>query len=255
MYHRKQYQGTITSATATAVVAAETGNFTTYKNQTDVLCNAMKDILTECGCVVTYEDYMLSIDGCGVYLYFVNSTGWFFRARDKAATITYISSPSYSPFSGVKYNFYITVKGEPKGCMEIYIGQYSVPAATSYGLQWMKGKYLKTDKNAVAFSAIEQTAMYLRDEEGKMFDNYTATFDFVAPLLVNDIMTENNNVIPIIQTFTSDGFFVFDNCYIRHPALTKNNFYSFRGEVFFIANDNIMTKCITEVVTTQEGGQ
>lgn len=257
MYFRKYYAGTVgADMTVSAVQDINGVSHSIQKERTEVMNRAVEETLAEAGMDCRYdpETCMLTAGGCSLNLFTYNNSTWKLIKKNRQGYDTNVvqsGSSSYSPFGGTgykDYKFYVTVRGEPKGLLEVYIGYYSIPAATSYGFFIGFGKDIRDGADIVFISA-NGTGFYVQGREDAFPAgvNPSATYTFTR-YVVNDAgLSVDGSLKPLIGLFSDNGFFSMDNCCFSSNDLVARNFYNIGGDIYYCVNQYILVKCITEL--------
>ena len=139
MYYRKYFSGTISSNTDYRATLSIDNNVNqnNYYNQTAVVCQAIKSTFEDVGILCEYdaETHVFQIERISLQILCTTNSGWInYFANGKN-----IGNHSYTPFSGTNYKFYVTLKGDKDGILQVFIGYYNNPAAETYGFAIGKG--------------------------------------------------------------------------------------------------------------------
>lgn len=259
MYYRKLFSGTVanTSDRRTANAAfGQTGAYSIYSNPTDVLNQALMEVLTTCGCGCSYEQETgyLWIDGFPISIYFSSATYYQVRIPFSTNTLVNVSATTYAPFSGTAYQFYITVKGDPDGILDVYIGTYSSPAtmSTSYSFSIGKGKDLRNQDRVFTLSTARNYGMYVykKTEDGiALPDGMTAPamLNFGFQLTSNTELNESGNKIVLVSSIAQTGMFALDQCFLGCQALSADYFYDIDGAIYYARDNYTIVKCTNTV--------
>lgn len=255
MFYRKYFNGTIASSSTTKVVPycyGITNTKTIYVNQTDVLLDAMKDVLETCGCEVVIDktNYLIWINGLPLSLTFTSSQVMSCYFPFASSYLFSASGTSYEPFSGTDYKFYITVKGDPDGILDVYIGSYSSPATTntSYSFSIGKGKDVRNNQDVRFVSLARSDSLYYfykKVNEVTLVDGKTTPTTLTCGYAIgNDVdLTQSGQTIPLVENVTQNGFFKISNCFFGHSSLSRDTFYNIDGEVYYVRSDYLLVKC------------
>lgn len=265
MYYRKNFSGAVESTNVTKIIPYSFGSNSTctiYVNQNNVINNALKEILTECGCVCVYDEdtALLWIDGFPLSIQ-VYATSYYriVLPLTTTALVNVTSTTStYAFFSGVNYNFYITVKGDPDGILDVYIGTYAAPTAvnTAYSFSIGKGKDLRDNSSIFTLSLARNYGMYVykRTEEGIEYpEGLTSASSLVFGFAItsNTGLNENGNKIVLVSEIAQTGAFALNQCYLGNAALSNDNFYDIGGSIYYVRDNYNIVKCTN---TIQRGG-
>lgn len=259
MYYRKLFSGTVVNTSdrrSVNTTYGQTGTYSCYSNQTDVLNQALVDVLTTCGCNCSYnqETGYLWIDGFPLSIYFTSGTYYRVMVPFSTNTLVSVSAATYAPFSGTAYQFYITVKGDPDGILDVYIGTYSSPALAnnSYSFSIGKGVDLRNKSRIFTLSLARNNNVYVyKKAEDKITlpDGMTAlvalTFGF--QLTNNSELNENGNKIVLVSNIAQTGMFALDQCYFGCQALSADNFYNIDGAIYYVRDNYTIVKCTNTI--------
>lgn len=256
MFYRKYFEGTIASASVTkgsmpSYYGATTVK-TVYVNQTDVVLNAMKDVLETCGCdvIIDKDKYFIWINGVPISITFTSATVMSCFIPFLNTALFSASGASNHPFNGTDYKFYITVKGDPDGILDVYIGSNSTPASvnTTYSISIGKGKDVRNN-NDVGFVSLARSDsvyyFYKKDGEVTLVDGKT-TPTTVSPgyAIANDAdLTQSGQTIPLVENVMQNGFLRINNCFFGHSSLSSDTFYNIDGEVYYERSNLLLVKC------------
>lgn len=271
MYYKKYFSGSVDATTTTNryymgldKIATSTSLSSGHiKNRSDVLGNAIVSTLKDIGYTNAYWDstsgyvfFDKSNNLAGFYLS-VQSSYIYFNACGGTTDTTYITaqtsgtgcgslSSGYSPFSttgtsAATYQFYITIKGEPKGMMIMNIGTYSSPSSESNNLYICRGKDKRDNSDIIGFnftlSSGGMSAVY--------FASYSTAKAIIATTLVTTRLSMSYQLVVLIPSFALYGFVFLDNTYFN-PGITTLGFYKIGDDTYYV-DDYWMTKCITTV--------
>lgn len=256
MYHRKYFEGTIDSSTAKTVEAnAWFPRMTVFTNQTNILNEAIRSTLIECDCECTYDmdSCILTINGLPL-LILPAATGSYsvFRPNNATAFVASANTTQVVLFSGLNYRFSITVKGDPSGILDVYIGAYQNPMATNPLFSIGKGKDLRNNAEilTVGNPAITNTSMYIYNKKDITFPsgiNGTLTYVFGFVITNYPDLNSYGTKIVLINCIDQSGCFSLNNCYYGNGCLGIGQFYNIDGTVYYSKNNTTLVKCITPV--------
>lgn len=259
MYYRKLFSGTVanTSDRRTAnVVFGQTGTTNIYSNQTDVLNHALMEVLETCGYSCSYEQETgyLRIDGFPMSIYFPSTTYYQVRIPFSTNTLVNVSTATYAPFSGTAYQFYITVKGDPDGILDVYIGTYSSPAAmnSSYSFSIGKGKDLRNQDIIFTLSTARNYGMYAYKKTADgiaLPEGLTApvALNFGFQLTYNADLSESGNKVVLVSNIAQTGMFALDQCFLGCQALNADYFYDINGAIYYVRDNYTIVKCTNTI--------
>lgn len=250
MYFRKYFEGSLPSnASGSVTINGTTTKKTVYTTQTQVINNAIKETLQEAGieCGYTGADtgYVLTVLGAQIQLLSLSSNGCISLYRKGNASEMFTAASSAATFSGLNYKFFVSLLGDPKGILVIYLGNYSSPAALGYGVSIFQLTDLRDGSRKIGVSTYSPSSVYV----------YTETGDIVGGInslsfqnLVNNVdLTQNGARIPLVESIDTTGFFSVRQCYRGHGGLAANNFYNIGGDIYMQFYILFLIKCTTEV--------
>lgn len=262
MYYRKRYKGTIKNFTDKRTVApigtGGSGTLSIFANQTDVVSNALVDILHDIGfktarydstTAVTYFD---GTDKNGFMLYYPANMQLGVRIRSGTSwtALACTNGAGYQPFntSYLTYDFYITIIGEPKGHFVVCFGTYSTPASiTSSIIHFYFGKNLITDEKV--FGVAVSTGW------SQVSSAYFVTKEVFNPTAVNSsfsyyITGLSGNLI-LVNKLITVGYIELDNVYMYNSGIGisygETYFIEFEGEQYWVPNSYNIVKCVTKL--------
>lgn len=248
MFYRKYYEGTVASYSTKITKTIAGKSRTIYTNQTDVIGEALKDTLQDCGLEVTYVDYMLTVEGLQICILYTGTNTYYGYTKCGKQFIYGQSGTGWQPFDNYgSYKFYITIKGDPRGAFQIHIGTYSNPADIGRYFIIYNAKYFKNGARAFIVSDSSGSA-YPIDENNNIFNDFTGNFTTPISLgSVPKVFSEDLNYYPLIPA-SFYGVFIIDNCYMVDTNLTEDTFYSINGEIYYCAKGKrFLVKCITDI--------
>lgn len=252
MYFRKYFEGTISNSNSYGNIYINGASTTVraYINQTDVINAAIAETLSAAGIESTYggtaDKCILQIAGIPVQFIAVSNMGNPSLYVKGKTSFIYSTTTSYSVFSGTSYKFYVSLVGDPKGILTVYLGYYSGPAALGTGIMIARITDLRDGSKKLGISGAASQSIYIYDEAGeKLPEIETVAF---TNLLNNQALTQSGALIPLIEAIDSTGFFRIDQCYKGHAALTANNFYNIGGDIFMQLGGYYLVKCTTEIL-------
>lgn len=265
MYYRKYFEGDVggaTSETATVTFGACTTKYTVYVNQSRVIGHAVEEVLRDAGMNAYYDDDSFILYphkdeelGIGIIKRTPISLGYVIYASDSAAVN--FNEPSGSlanqPFTNDtsgSYKFYVSIIGEPKGWLRVYVGTYNAPASMSYGFGIGYGKDIRDNRRIgylIVNPAYNTIAFHVRHtDDCSLVDGttYSGTVSFSVPAVSGQA-----NVLVLIDSYATCGYLTMDNCYLGCGALTAgtNNFYMINGVEYYYPNANMLIRCISKV--------
>lgn len=254
MYYRRYFEGTVasTSVTEARKIGYANSNTTVYKNQTDIVGNALAQVLRDIGFTAAVWEPMKCIawfdsdkkTGLGIYfssstvfrlLYSCNDTTGYKMASN--------STSAQNPFSGTGYKFYLTVKGEPTKGFEIYLGSYSNPVLESdhWGCLFAKDEIsghnvnIQSANNSSTFSNFSVIDMVDGTEVTTTEGNLGYQTAFSKP-----------GVICLSPPCLNWTFITFgDGIYRISVALSSFKFYEIDGEEYYACSGFALVKCTT----------
>lgn len=267
MYYRKYFEGDVggaTSETAIVTFGACTTNYTVYVNQSRVIGHAVEEVLRDAGMNAYYDDdrFILYPNkdeemGIGIIKRTRNINGYVIYARDSTGVIlkeTDSSSyTSYQPFTNDtkgSYKFYVSIIGEPKGWLRVYIGAYSNPSIMSYGFGIGYGRDIRDNRRIgylMTNPSYNTAAFYVRHTDDCSLiegTEYAGKVSFSAPTV-----SGQTNTLVLISAYATCGYLTMDNCYLGCEALSAgaDNFYMINGVEYYYPNANMLIKCISKV--------
>lgn len=247
MYYRRYFAGTIASNTAyKTITGIGGGNIYNYYNQTDVLLSAIKQTLEDVGiqCECSEAEAILVIDGVTVQVGCYQSAGGI-KISINGKSITDYNGAGYIPFSSTSYRFYITLKGDIDGILQIYIGAHSTPQQESMGIAIGKGVDLRdgTEIRVVAAGGITNINSFYVLKNNRILDEYNNTVVF--GIQISNIAGLNNNgaEATLVECVAQPGRFKLNNCYFGNATLTANSFYNIGGDIYYVISNFILVKC------------
>lgn len=254
MYFRKYFEGTIptNNSYSNIYIDGTSTAIKTYINQTNIINNAIVETLLAAGLVGTYggaaEKCILRIAGFPVQFLAVSNVGnpYLYKRGDRGAVLT--TGTGAGMFSGTSYKFYVSLLGDPKGMLAIYLGNFSSPAALVTGIILAKitDQRDKSQKIGVAVSGTAVGQVYICNAVGEPLPEVNAYLAFTN-LTDNQVLTQNGGVIPLVEAVDTTGFFKIDHCYKGHTGLTANNFYNIGGDIFLQLGSYFLVNCTTEI--------
>lgn len=248
MYYRKYFSGTISSNTdyRATLSIANNANQNNYYNQTAVICQAIKSTLEDVGILCEYdaETHVFQIGGISLQILCMSNSGSIAYSANGIS----IGSQSYSPFSGTNYKFYVILKGDKDGILQIFIGQYSNPAVESYGFAIGKGIDLRDGQEirVVLGGVIVGIGGGYILKDDAILAEYKNTVAFGQRISVNNNLNDNGNEVTLVECVAQPGRFKLKNCYFGLSNLTVNEFYNIGGDIYYYISQNILVKCVNE---------
>ena len=248
MYYRKYFSGSIESNTAYRLVQniVNTANTYDYYNQTDVVCSAIKSTLEDVEIQCEYDETSrtLVIDGVTIQILVYNQNGYI---GYYANGIT-LGQVTYTPFSGLNYKFYVTLKGDKDGMLQIFIGYFSIPAAEVYGFVIGKGTDLKDGQDIRVASGNNISsvgAVYILKNDAILPECKTQ-ITFGQQFTYDSVLTNSGKEITLVECVALPGRFRLNNCYCGSGGLTVGEFYNIGGDIYYYISKNILVKCVSE---------
>lgn len=251
MYYRRYFAGTIASNTQyrSAKVISTGGNTQNYYNQTDVLLSAIKQTLEDVGIQCEYgdSDGILVIDGVTVQLIAYSSNSYL-NINANGIQCGLLNSGSYLPFSGLNYKFYVTLKGNVDGILQIFIGTYNTPQYETYGFIIGKGTDLRdsTEIRVVCAGVISTLSSFYILKNDRILEGYNTVIEFGQALTNVPALNNNGTDVTLVECVAKPGRFKINNCYFGNACLTVNNFYNIGGDVYYTMTANILVKCAND---------
>lgn len=246
MYYRKYFSGTISSNTdyrATLSIANNV-NQNNYYNQTAVICLAIKSTLEDVGILCEYdaETHVLQIEGISLQILCTTSAGYIAYSANGIS----IGSQSYSPFSGTNYKFYVTLKGDKDGILQVFIGQYSNPTVENYGFAIGKGIDLRDgqDIRVVFGGSIGGIGGGYILKDDAILSEYKNSVSFGQKMTHYNNLNDNGKEVTLVECVAQPGRFKLKNCYFGQTNLTVNEFYNIGGDIYYYMSQNILVKCV-----------
>lgn len=257
MYYRRYFEGTVasTSVTEARKIGYAASNTTVYKNQTDVVGNALAQVLRDIGftaavwepvkCIAWFD----SDKKTGLGIYFSSSSAFrlLYSCNDTTGyKMASISTSAQNPFSGTNYKFYLTVKGEPTKGFEIYLGSYSNPVLESdhWGCLFAKDEISGHDVNiqSVSYSSTFSGVSVIDMADGTEVTTTEGNFNYVS--LGN--CSSQPGVICLSPPVLYWTFITFgDGIYGGSKALSPCKFYEIDGEEYYARLGIGLVKCTT----------
>lgn len=261
MYYRKRFRGTLGAVSATRNCPKYFGTSESrvvYSTQTDIFCNALVETLLECGADARYDSAngFTFINGLPLSIVYTSSTGFYIFCPCHGASLTSASQTSYQPFNstaGSAYDFYITIKGDPLGIMDIYWGSLTTPGNVNkaYSFSVGRGKDLRNDNDIAVLSKAQEYSgvrvFKITNEGADFVEGATTDFSMAFGYTINnlDYLSDNKQKIPLVPTISNNGCFRINNTYYGDNALTADTFYQFDDEVFYVRDAYTIVKCST----------
>lgn len=297
MYYRKYFSGTIDTLAVTAgtgITAAAGGGGTTslyYRSlkTTPVLCSAIVDVLKEIGledaaCGLDPgvpagygEIFPYGADKQGIQVFYANNTNnttvhgnvRVALCPDTDLNTLKVAANSYggtvvcnitNSLSGnnVPYRFYITVKGDPKSFLQLFVGNYSAPENEAGLFGFGRGKDCY-DNDIVCYAPLSQNSgLYFFDLNQKTYINQqtpvsTAANSFIGGT-VNDFIVKGGaeDTIALIPWINIPLLGVtLDNCYCVPTSLTTattDQAFLIDGQEYWLLRyGRVLAKCPTKL--------
>ena len=272
MYYKKFFTGSVDATTTTNryymgldKIATSTSLGSGHiKNRSDVIGNAIVSTLKDVGYPNAYWDstsgyvFFDKSNNLGGFYLSVQSSYLYVNACARATSYigtktsgsgylsTSFSGATNSPFSTAStyagsYQFYVTVKGEPKGIMFLSIGTYNNPSGETLTFCICRGKDKRNNSDTIGFYLQGSTKI-----STFYFANFSTSEEIVETSLISsNRLTMKNQLVVLIPSFMFYGFLFLDNTYFN-PGLTTNGFYKIGDDTYYV-DDYWMTKCITAV--------
>ena len=272
MYYRKYFEGEIddVSITTSIKLGIDTNNTTIYVNQTKILGNAIASILKSIGFNSEYNEntFILHFDKNfehGIYIFFTaqNSYTIIPYSSESISSPRINSSTSYPIFyiqSGSKkgtYKFYITFKGDPKSLILTDIGYYSKPSGGGYYFIFGYGLDIRYNKKVFLFNAgaalgsARSTRYHVRNIDSTLVEGYKTSTTIQVDFRIVRLASSITDILPLINIFSYDGYFVLENCFSRPPQISSlDAFYLIDGDEYYILDDYTIIKCTTKLPQT-----
>lgn len=247
MYYRRYFSGTISSNTVYRVIKniATGANTNNYYNQTGLLQSAIKQTLEDVGILCEYGtgDGILQIDGATLQICCSAQNGGI-NFYTNGITLQSISN-SYGSFSGTKYNFYVTLKGDIGGILQVFIGLFNNPQAESVGFLIGKGKDLKddTEVRVVASGNLSNVNSFYVLKNDRILEGYNTAVEFGQALTNVPALNNSGSDVTLVACVAKPGRFMLNNCYFGNASLAVNNFYNIGGDIYYAMTANILVKC------------
>lgn len=263
MYYRKYFEGDAETEGALSETKSHQFNpsqakKTIYVNQSRIIGRAVAEVLCDAGMDACYneEQFVLYPNreeqfGIGLYKTALATTSVcvFDNETSNIREVTTSSGTSYQPFdtAGKTYKFYVTIIGEPKGLLWVYIGSYSSPGSMSWGFVIGYGKDRRDDRK-IAYADIGAVSastvnFYVRHaDDNSLVDNMS--YQSQAAFSVPKVNGETNKLV-LIDAFATSGYFTLDNCFLGCSALSAGSsaFYLINGTQYYYPNSTILLKC------------
>lgn len=253
MYYRKYFAGTLSNTSQTKAVQLlgnTSANSTIYVNQTDLICNAVKETCIEAGIDCIYlGDGKLDIDGVSVQIVASNSNGGtVYRIQGYSSNLW---SSTFAICSGASYKFYVTLKGDIDGILKICIGYFSSPSAETTGIVLGKGVDLSDGLDIRVVEAIGNVGnSYLRIlKNNSLLTDYSNYIVFGQQFTNVAQLNGSGSEITLVECVAQTGRFKIDNCYFGSAALNVDEFYNIGGDIYYYLSKNILVKCANEQST------
>lgn len=250
MYYRNYFSGTISSNTDYRTIQniANAGTISNYYNQTDVVCQAVKRTLDDVGVTCEYDEStaILHIEGISLQVVCNGSTGTICFSIKELSLGTL--SQSICPFSTKNYKFYVTIKGDKDGILQIFIGQYSNPAAEIYGVVIGKGIDLRDGEDIQVVYGLSIDTSHCGEfyilKNNILLPEYKKKIPFGYKFTAINELNENGIEITLIECIAQSGRFKLNNCYFGHASLTVNEFFNIGGDIYYYLSQCILVKCV-----------
>lgn len=262
MFYRRLFSGSVANYNErrnASVAYGQSGTISIFSSQTDVLNQALEEVLSTCGYTCSYdqETGYLWIDGFPMSIYF--TTGCYYRVclPFSSNMLVNVSNTTNSPFSSsaTAYQFYVTVKGDPDGVLDVYIGTYASPATTNatYSFSIGKGKDLRDQSSIFTLSTARNYGMYVYK---KTEDGIALPEGLMAPVMLNFgftltsnvDLTQSGNKIVLVSSIAQTGIFTLDQCYFGCQAFTADCFYNIGGSIYYVRDNYTIVKCTNAIL-------
>lgn len=246
MYYRRYFAGKISSNTAYKSISdISGGSVYNYYNQTNVLLSAIKQTLEDVGiqCECREADAILVIDGVTVQLVYNGVNAHRISVNGKKL---YDFSSGNAAFSNLDYKFYIILKGDIDGILQICIGYYSSPSSEACGIAIGKGVDLRDglEIRVVRSGNIHAAYSFFVLKNDRMLENYNADVPFGYILTNVPDLNNKGAEATLIECVAQPGRFKLNNCYLGNAALTAGYFYNIGGDIYYCISSYIMVKCV-----------
>ncbi len=249
MYYRKYFSGTVESINLTKTITTfNNGPQIHYYVIADTVCHAIKETLEDVGISCLYDDQnsILTVDGVTVQIHAPGTAQIYYYVKGQSLSYT-----NQSPFSGNNYKFYVILKGDIDGILNISFGNYSAPANEGIGISIGKGVDLKDGKEIrmiqTIANAINANSFILKDDE--IFVDHKTNLVFGQQITNVPQLNGNGSEITLIDCIAQVGRFKLNNCYFGHAALTNQEFYNIGGDIYYKLSNNILVICSSDTNT------
>lgn len=269
MYFRKYFSGVNENGTDRFVFNFPNNtNLSIYKNQTDTVAGAIAQTCVEAGINAEYDSStcILTIDGFKMFLLYSSQymyyCGSIYREFTPISSSSSSNMASYQPFNTdyKTYKFYVVLKGDIDGILNIYITTYQsdMIGSENYGFAIGKAKSILFGNIPVrtlnVIGGNNYNIIYYYKPSGfgspdgetnvlyseiKAFNSTSLT----RPLTSNSTLMESGNKIPLINSFTWDGNLLWDNVYMAISSYFYTGFYNIDNMIYCAVNDMQVTKC------------
>lgn len=247
MYYRRYFAGRLESTTGYKTISdIGGGNVNNYYNQTNVLLSAIKQTLEDVGiqCECREADAILVIDR--VTVQFVYTGVNTYRISVNGEKLADVASGG-SSFSNADYRFYVTLKGDIDGILQIFIGWYTNPTGEGIGIAIGKGVDLRDgiEIRGVRGGSYANSPEYLSVlKNDRILENYNKEVAFGYPLTNVPDLNNKGTEVTLVECVAQPGRFKLNNCYFGNNALQAGYFYNIGGDIYYVMNNQIMVKCV-----------
>ena len=247
MYYRRYFAGTIASNTVyKTITGVGGGTIYNYYNQTNVLLSAIKQTLEDVGiqCECREAEAILVIDGVTVQVGCYQSAGGI-KISITGKSITDYNGAGYIPFSNTNYRFYVTLKGDIDGILQIYIGAYGAPQQEANGIEIGKGVDLRDgmEIRMVNAGGVTNISNFFVLKNDRILDDYNTVVTFGLQLANVSGLNNNGAEVTLVECVAQPGRFKLNNCYLGNAVLAVNNFYNIGGDIYYALSNYILVKC------------
>lgn len=261
MFKEKLYSGTFikSSTTKTITRIPETTTLTCNIEKANILCNALLDFLTECGCEVSYEDESLVIYICGIPLvfHFTSSNLYYSNIYAGSCTVVTGGTSSTNIFNNDgTYNFKLALIGEPTGFFGLFISNYSLLYNNANYIYFVNLENILENEPYSGIYGGNNPLSFFVFKRNPCINISNAVISFSkTSYSMNDkekLLTGNQGKYPLIPYFV--GPYKLKNCYYfmktneissnSTPGPTGGTFYKIDGKIYMANGSTWLTECV-----------
>lgn len=262
MFYSRYFSGTIeTDTSARESIGEYAVQQTVYPERSKIHANAIVDTLKDVGFNAEYREseraiYPDKAKQFHFYLFYSGAQTLNFWVLSGATRVLYAVSTTSTPLgqqpfgTNGDYKFRVSVMGEPNKMIYLATGNASYAdnyiSTAAYTQGFMLGKATGTVDGG-AFDIISQwttsnpfspSAYYAITDDMEGHESVTLSAAIKG--------TENN--LALIDLYTTNGLYKFDNCYLGNSILTSgvNSFYNINGVEYYMPNTTMIVKCPTQ---------